>query len=184
MNKQIAAIAAHFGAKNYTIEGYCGIIDGLRLKLARYEESKLIFKYPQKQNPFKEKIAAHQNAILNTIDGLFAFDKKTFLSKYSITHYIAVDKNDNEQVMFYTTYTKKKKEEFKLDIKVFGKEQFYEVDFTVISCGDKFYISSVDSKSFVNLKEFFMIKNCRYDIKQMFGTLDDFNSELVDMCFI
>jgi hypothetical protein len=183
MNTQIAAIAKYFGVTEYTIDNYCGLIGDLRVKLARYEDSVVVFKYSQKLNPFKKQVAEHQEAILNTLDGLFAFNKKTFLQQYSITHYIAVDKKNDDKVSFYTTYTKNNRGHFPLDIKVFGKNEFYEVNFTIVSCDDEFYITGFGDKRIDNLKEYFLLKNCQYDIKRMFGE-EEFNKDLIDMCFI
>lgn len=102
MNTQIAAIAKYFGVPDYTIDNYCGIVGDMKVRLARYEDAVVVFKYSHKANPVKKMIADHQAAVLNTLDGLFAFDKKTFLQKYSITHYIAVDKkNDNKVSLYY-----------------------------------------------------------------------------------
>lgn len=184
MNTQIAAIAQYFGVPDYTIDNYCGIVGDMKVRLARYEDAVVVFKYSQKSNPVKQMISDHQAAVLNTLDGLFAFDKKTFLQKYSITHYIAVDKKNDNKVSFYTTYTKKANEQFPLDIKVFGKNQFYEVNFIVVSKDDEFYISGLGDKHVVNLKEYFLLKNCHYDIKKMFGDVEELNKDLIDMCFI
>jgi len=184
MNTQIAAIAQYFGVPDYTIDNYCGIVGDMKVRLARYEDAVVVFKYSHKANPVKKMIADHQAAVLNTLDGLFAFDKKTFLQKYSITHYIAVDKKNDNKVSFYTTYTKKTNEQFPLDIKVFGKNQFYEVNFIVVSKDDEFYISGLGDKHVVNLKEYFLLKNCHYDIKKMFGDVEELNKDLIDMCFI
>lgn len=184
MNAQIAAIAKYFGVPDYTIEDYCGVIGNMKVKLSRYEDSVVIFKYSQKSNPFRQMVSDHQDSVLNTIDGLFSFDKKTFLRKYSVTHYIAVDKKNDNKVSFYTTYTKKPREQFPLDIHVFGRTQFYEVNFIVVSNDGEFYISGLGSKRFVNLKEYFLLKNCHYDIQKMFGDVSELNKDLIDMCFI
>lgn len=184
MNTQIAAIAKYFGKTEYTIENYCGLIGNLRVKLARYEDSVVVFKYSQKLNPFKQRVAEHQESILKTIDGLFSFNKKTFLQQYSITHYIAVDKKNDNKVSFYTTYIKNNKGRFPLDIKVFGRDEFYDVNFTVVSNDDGFYIAGLGDKRVDNLKEYFLLKNCHYDIKTMFGNVDELNKDLIDMCFI
>lgn len=184
MKTQLAAIAQRFGISEYSIHDHFLMVGDMQLKIARMENSCLIFKYPHKQNPFKDKINQHQNAAIDTVSGLFSFDKKSFLNKYSITHYIAVDKNNNNNVLFYTTYTKKKEANFPLDIKLFGIDSFRELDFTVVSDHDDFYIAGINSKQFLNLKEYFMVKNCEYKIKSMFGSLDNFNTDLIDMCFI
>lgn len=184
MIKQIEAIAQYFGETEYSLDHYSGMVGGLKLRLARYENSVVVFKYPQKSNPFKKMVADHQDHVLSTLDGLFAFDRKTFLSKYSVTHYIAVDKKDDNKVSFYTTYTPKKNERFLLDIQVFGKEQFYDVNFTVVSNKDGFYISGMHCMELVSLKTYFLLKNCFYDIKKMFGDVEELNKDLIDMCFI
>lgn len=184
MNAQISAIAKYFGIETYTIDQSSGIVGNMRFKLARYEDSVVIFKYPHKNNPYKKTLDSHQAAVLETLDGLFICKNKDFLRKYAVTHYVAVDKKKDNKVVFYTTYTAKKDEKFPLDIKVFGRENFYEVNFTIVSDGDTFYVTDRAGNPAKGLKEFFLLQNCRYDIKKMFGDVEEFNKDLIDMCFI
>lgn len=184
MNSQIAAIAKYFGTDTYTIEQSSGIVGDMRFKLARYEDSVVIFKYPHKNNPYKKTLENHQNAVLATLDGLFTCSNKEFLRKYSVTHYVAVDKKKDNKVVFYTTYTAKKNEKFLLDIKVFCREHFYDMNFTIVSDGDSFYITDRSGIPSSGLKEFFLLQNCRYEIKKMFGNIEELNKDLIDMCFI
>lgn len=184
MNAQISAIAKYFGIETYTIDQSSGIVGNMRFKLARYEDSVVIFKYPHKSNPYKKTLETHQHEVLETLDGLFTCKQKDFLRKYSVTHYVAVDKKKDNKVVFYTTYTAKKDEKFPLGIKVFGREQFHDVNFTIVSDGDTFYITDRSGTPAHGLKEFFLLQNCRYEIKKMFGNIEELNKDLIDMCFI
>jgi len=188
MQLQAQALAQFMGSTDYSIDGTSIHINNNKFSLLTCETNGYTFRIPAKfKHPDRYFLDHYIDTIANTINDFFVgLDAQSFLKQFTQTTCIVV--NADMQVSLKSIFTKKK-QNLVLAIPLFEQHELNHVNFS-IEKNDSQYITCMKSwknnHQSHNLKHLYLLSNFEYQIKKMFGTLENIDScsDLLDMYFL